>query len=133
MFQQQFVGLGLWLLLGVAFCFGSAVLARSRGPRLLWSLWAVSVSALVGATVLTMRMTPFGQELSAGLLPYYFLLSLIGIPSAGSLVFAIWRAGRPSPRRLLVESLFTVVVFLALLPVAVIVAVLPDFLTLWAP
>lgn len=130
--QPQLVGGAVWLLLGIAYCFGVTAVARSRGPRQLWTLWAASVIVLVVAAVMTVRLGPFGEEVGAGFLPFYMFSTLLGIPSAGALAFARWRTTKPWLRGLPLESLFTVLVFFVLLPIAMIVAVLPDFLRFWA-
>lgn len=110
----------------------ATALMRRLGARPLWATWAfVVVAAVVMGLV---RLAQLGPSISAGfpLLEPYMLLAFVGIPTAlGTL--AVVRVGRrtPAPHAVLHFGI-GLVALLVSVPVAAIIAALPDVYRLFS-
>ena len=129
--QARIVGLLLWLLVGIGFCFGAAALARSRPPRQLWPLWGGSLILLILVLQGFITVSPDGQPLVSRLFATYMLGVFLGIPTAGALWTSIRAARASSGRSLIIDALKSAGVLVALLPVAALLAVVPDLVALF--
>lgn len=114
----------------LAFSVGLTAAARRLRPGTVWlgSGALVGGAFVVGFVRLYLQPLVF-QELSLGYAAY-FLAVLLGLPSAAATWVAVTRAARPMRWSFVADSLLAAVSFVLVLPMAAILASLPDFFSL---
>jgi hypothetical protein len=107
----------------VAFCAVVTIAARHFAPITVWLGSGLAVGALVLLAFAQLYLQPLAvQDVRWGSAAF-FLIALIGIPSAAAVAVAVYRATRPERRKsVLFDSALVIGCFLAAVPVAAVVA-----------
>ena len=125
------VALGIIALWVCGFCLGLTLGARRFPPRVVWMTAAILVGGLGIVAFARLFLQPLvSQELGAGY-TVFFLAALLGMPSAAAAWIAIKRAKRQPVAHVIVDFVLVIAGFVFVLPIAAIVASIPDIFRLF--
>ena len=112
-----------------AFCVALTVAARHFPPSTIWIASATLVGGFGSFAFARLYLQPLVIQNLSLLYGVFFLAALLGLPSAAAVWVSIRRAARPNRRSVILDALLVTATFVVALPLAAIVAAVPDMIT----